>query len=55
VNDIEVLIALVAAAIVLVRLADAISIPYPIVLVLGGLGIGFIPGGPHPRAAALAT
>ena len=45
-NDIEILIALVAAAIVLVRLADAISIPYPIVLVLGGLGIGFIPGGP---------
>ena len=46
-NDIETLIALVAAAIVLVRLADAISIPYPIVLVLGGLGIGFIPGGPN--------
>jgi monovalent cation/hydrogen antiporter len=46
VNDIEILIALVAAAIVLVRLADAISIPYPIVLVLGGLAIGFIPGGP---------
>jgi Na+/H+ antiporter len=46
VNDIETLIALVAAAIVLVRLADVISIPYPIVLVLGGLGIGFIPGGP---------
>jgi monovalent cation/hydrogen antiporter len=45
VNDIELLIALVAAAIVLVRLADAISIPYPIVLVLGGLGIGFLPGG----------
>jgi monovalent cation/hydrogen antiporter len=47
VNDIETLIALVAAAIVFVRLADAISIPYPIVLVLGGLGIGFIPGGPN--------
>lgn len=45
-NDIETLIALVAAAIMLVRLADVISIPYPIVLVLGGLGIGFIPGGP---------
>ena len=45
-NDIEILIALVAAAIVLVRIADAISIPYPIVLVLGGLAIGFIPGGP---------
>jgi Na+/H+ antiporter len=46
VNDIEILIALVAAAIFLVRLADAISVPYPIVLVLGGLGIGFVPGGP---------
>jgi Na+/H+ antiporter len=46
VNDIEILIALVAAAIVLVRLADAIAVPYPIVLVLGGLGIGFLPGGP---------
>jgi monovalent cation/hydrogen antiporter len=45
-NDIEILIALVAVAIVLVRLADLISIPYPIVLVLGGLGLGFIPGGP---------
>jgi Na+/H+ antiporter len=47
VNDIETLIALVAAAIVLVRLADLVAIPYPIVLVLGGLGIGFIPGGPN--------
>ena len=46
-NDIETLIVLVAAAIVLVRLADLVSIPYPIVLVLGGLGIGFIPGGPN--------
>jgi monovalent cation/hydrogen antiporter len=46
VNDSETLIALVAIAIVLVRLADQIAIPYPIVLVLGGLAIGFIPGGP---------
>lgn len=45
-NDIEVLIALVAVAAVLVRLADLVSIPYPIVLVLGGLAIGFLPGGP---------
>ena len=44
-NDIELLIALVAVAIVLVRLADLVAIPYPIVLVLGGLGVGFIPGG----------
>ena len=45
-NDIEILIALVAVAILLVRVADAISVPYPIVLVLGGLAIGFVPGGP---------
>jgi Na+/H+ antiporter len=43
VNDIELLIALVAAAAVLVWIADALAIPYPIVLVLGGLGIGLIP------------
>jgi monovalent cation/hydrogen antiporter len=43
VNDIELLILLVGAAAVLVRIADAIAIPYPIVLVLGGLGIGLIP------------
>jgi CPA1 family monovalent cation:H+ antiporter len=47
VNDIETLITLVAVAIALVRLADLISIPYPIVLVLGGLAIGFVPGGPQ--------
>jgi CPA1 family monovalent cation:H+ antiporter len=45
-NDIEVLIALVAVAAVLVRFADVVRIPYPIVLVLGGLAIGFVPGGP---------
>jgi monovalent cation/hydrogen antiporter len=42
-NDIELLIALIVAAAVLVRFADAIAIPYPIVLVIGGLGIGLIP------------
>ncbi len=45
-NEIEVLIVLVAVAAVLVRLADQVSIPYPIVLVLGGLALGFLPGGP---------
>lgn len=45
-NDIEVLIVLVSVAAVLVRLADLIAIPYPIVLVLGGIGIGALPGGP---------
>ncbi|MDP9227589.1 MAG: cation:proton antiporter, partial [Actinomycetota bacterium] len=45
-NDIEVLIALVAVAAVLVRLADVVAIPYPIVLVLAGIAIGALPGGP---------
>jgi CPA1 family monovalent cation:H+ antiporter len=44
VNDIELLIAVLFAAAVLVRLADLISIPYPIVLVIGGVAIGFVPG-----------
>jgi monovalent cation/hydrogen antiporter len=47
VNDIESLIVLVAIAALLVRLADLVAIPYPIVLVLGGLAIGFIPGDPQ--------
>jgi len=46
VGDIEFLILLLAAAAVLVRLADLISIPYPIVLVVGGLAIGLIPALP---------
>ncbi len=35
------------AAAVLVRFADLISIPYPIVLVVGGVAIGFVPGLPQ--------
>lgn len=45
-NNIEALILLVSVAALLVRFADLIQIPYPIVLVLGGLAIGFLPGGP---------
>ena len=41
-GDIEYLILLLAAAAVLVRLAELISVPYPIVLVVGGLAIGFV-------------
>jgi CPA1 family monovalent cation:H+ antiporter len=38
-------------AAILVRLADLVAIPYPIVLVLGGLGIGSLPGGPDLELA----
>jgi len=45
-GDVETLIAILFVAALLVRLADAVSIPYPIVLVIGGVAIGFIPGLP---------
>jgi CPA1 family monovalent cation:H+ antiporter len=43
VGDIEFLLLLLAAAAVCVRLAELIHVPYPIVLVLGGLAIGLTP------------
>jgi CPA1 family monovalent cation:H+ antiporter len=46
VDDLEFLFVLLVAAAGLVRLADLVRVPYPIVLVLGGLAIGFIPGLP---------
>jgi Na+/H+ antiporter len=47
VGDVEYLILLLGAAAVLVRLAEFISVPYPIVLVVGGLALGFTPGLPE--------
>jgi len=44
VGDLELLFALLFAAVLLVRAADHVGLPYPIVLVLAGLGISFIPG-----------
>lgn len=45
-NDLEFLFVLLAAAAGLVRVADIVRVPYPIVLVVGGLAIGFAPGLP---------
>ncbi len=45
-DRLEFLFVLLTAAAGLVRIADLIRVPYPIVLVLGGLGIGFVPGLP---------
>jgi CPA1 family monovalent cation:H+ antiporter len=47
VNDIESILVLVLAAALLVRLADIGKIPAPIVLVVGGLAIAFVPGLPN--------
>jgi monovalent cation/hydrogen antiporter len=41
-----VLLALVAGVTALTALAPALRVPYPILLVLGGLALGFIPGVP---------
>jgi Na+/H+ antiporter len=44
-----ILIALLVAVAVLGAAARAVNIPYPIVLVVGGLGLGFLPGMPDAR------
>ncbi len=54
-GDVEFLIAVLFAAAVLVRLADLVSIPYPIVLVVGGVAIGFLPGLPDIELAPEAV
>src|SRR3712207_34086 len=46
-NNIETVLLLVMAAAVLVRLADVVRVPTPIVLVLGGLGLALVPGLPE--------
>ena len=49
-EDVEaILIALLVAVAVLGAAARAVNIPYPIVLVVGGLGLGFVPGMPDAR------
>ena len=45
-GDIELLFALLVAVALLVPLAGRLGVPYPIVLVLGGLGVGALPGVP---------
>jgi CPA1 family monovalent cation:H+ antiporter len=47
VGDLEFLILLLVAVALLVLLARQLDVPYPIVLVLGGLGLGALPGLPE--------
>jgi monovalent cation/hydrogen antiporter len=46
-NNVELVFLLVLGAALLVRLADFGKIPAPIVLVVGGLAVAFLPGLPH--------
>jgi monovalent cation/hydrogen antiporter len=50
-TEIESLIFLLEAAALLAQLARMVNVPYPIFLVLGGLGIGFVPGMPEVEFA----
>jgi monovalent cation/hydrogen antiporter len=45
-RSIEVILALMIAATILAVVARRLAVPYPVLLVLGGLAIGFIPGLP---------
>ena len=45
-HEVELIVGLLAAVVVLVMLARRLNIPYPIPLVLGGLALGFVPGLP---------
>jgi monovalent cation/hydrogen antiporter len=45
-GDSALLAALLAAALLLLAVSQFVRIPYPILLVLGGVGIGFVPGAP---------
>ncbi len=46
-NPIELVLGLLVVAIALAYLARRIGVSYPILLVLGGLALGFLPGLPH--------
>ncbi|HST89396.1 MAG TPA: Na+/H+ antiporter [Ktedonobacterales bacterium] len=46
-NDIEIVLALLLAVVLLAMLARRLRIPYPILLVLGGLALALIPGVPN--------
>ena len=45
-SSIELVLGLLVAVTALALLAGRLSVPYPILLVLGGLGLGFVPGLP---------
>jgi CPA1 family monovalent cation:H+ antiporter len=49
VSEIEVFVFLLGVIALLVAVGRRIDVPYPIVLVLGGLGLGFVPGLPAPQ------
>src|SRR5919202_4708930 len=57
-HDELILLGLLAAVAALMALAPTLRLPYPILLVVGGLALGFVPGIPHlvldPRVVLVA-
>src|SRR4051794_10992776 len=47
VSELELLLGLLFGAVLLVRVAEHAGVPYPIVLVLGGVALAFVPGVPR--------
>lgn len=50
-HEVELVLGLLVAVAALVTLASRFNLPYPILLVVGGLVLGFIPGLPHVTLA----
>src|SRR5215211_5712514 len=50
-HEIELVLGLLLAVAALVTLARRFEVPYPILLVIGGLALGFVPGLPHVELA----
>jgi Na+/H+ antiporter len=50
-HEVELVLGLLVAVAAVVWLARAIRVPYPILLVVGGLVLGFLPGLPHVELA----
>ncbi|QJW94665.1 Na+/H+ antiporter [Frigoriglobus tundricola] len=48
-NPVEIVVGLVLVAVVLATVAQRLRVPYPTLLVLGGVTLGFVPGLPHVR------
>src|SRR5438045_3618923 len=46
-KEIELVIVLLAVITALAELADRLKLPFPVLLVLAGMAIGFVPGLPH--------
>ena len=51
--EIEAILILLVVVAALATLANKIKVPYPILLVLGGLVLGFVPGLPRVEHALL--